>query len=58
MTDLPEGADFICADCGAVVFTVGLDPTPGRHQCFNCRWIADHPDAPEEIKRMLRGEDR
>ncbi len=54
--ELPEGAAFFCEDCEAVVFTVGFDPTPDIHVCYSCRYIREHPELPDEIKRALRGE--
>jgi len=58
LEELPEGAAFFCEDCDAVVFTVGLDPTPEVHACFACRYIRAHPDLTDDIKRALRGDDR
>lgn len=47
-------AEFICTDCGVPVFKFGGHD--GVSVCSTCRYIREHPDMPDEIKRMLRGE--
>jgi len=51
MTD--EAAfEFICEDCGDEVHHYGdFDGVP---VCCTCRYIREHPDMPEEMKKRLR----
>lgn len=46
--------EFVCTDCGAMVYALN-DPSPVDERCFTCRWIAEHPDAPQEVIDILRG---
>jgi hypothetical protein len=47
-------AEFTCEDCGDEVHKFG--DHDGLSVCFTCRHIREHPDMPEHIKQLLRGE--
>lgn len=46
--------EFICADCGDDVYKFGHHD--GLPVCATCRYIREHPELPEEAKRLLRGD--
>ncbi|MCK1670335.1 hypothetical protein [Bradyrhizobium sp. 150] len=48
--------EFICTDCGDQVHKFG--DHDGLDVCATCRYIREHPDMPEHIKRLLRGDDQ
>jgi hypothetical protein len=50
----PGQFQFICRDCGYEIFVFG--ERWSEPLCATCRWLADHPDMPESVKAMLRGE--
>lgn len=47
-------AEFICEDCGDDVHKFGEHD--GLSVCATCRYIREHPDMPEHIKALLRGD--
>lgn len=51
-----EPGEFICEDCGSHVYTFG--PHDTLPVCSTCRFIRQHPEMPDKVKRVLRGEDK
>lgn len=46
--------EFDCIDCGIHVLHFGPAHANDENLCFNCKWLRNHPDAPEEIKAIFR----
>ena len=49
--------EFVCTDCGYRVFVAVALDDDGTPVCRTCQFIGEHPQLPEDIKSLLRGED-
>lgn len=47
--------EFDCTDCGCHVHSYG-DTDTDILICRTCQYIGEHPQLPDEAKRLLRGE--
>lgn len=45
-------AKFICRDCDATVFAIGIDAPPPSGRCSVCEWLAEFVPIPPNARRF------